>query len=153
MTLIRTIKKEDYEAVDRLLLQLHKIHVNGRPELFQDLDCFMSRESFENLINSDEMIAILMEKRKQIVGCCFVSILNHCGMVKMRTAYIDQIVVNEKFRRKGIGKAMIRYVQRRAKQLGAKRLDLMVWSHNKAAIHAYQSYGMIPQRLIFEKDL
>lgn len=31
---IRDIRKADYEAVDRLLLQLHRVDVAGRPELF-----------------------------------------------------------------------------------------------------------------------
>ena len=49
--MIRNIRKSDYQAVDRLLLQLHKVHVEGRPELFSPLEHFMSEESFNNLIN------------------------------------------------------------------------------------------------------
>lgn len=33
---IRDVKKSDYAEVDRILLQLHKVHVKGRPELFLD---------------------------------------------------------------------------------------------------------------------
>ena len=31
---IRDIKKRDYSEVDRLLQQLHKVHMDGRPQLF-----------------------------------------------------------------------------------------------------------------------
>lgn len=148
--MIRKIRKNDYEAVDRLLLQLHKVHVEGRPELFQELEHFMSRDSFENLIADEEMIAILMEKRHQVVGCCFASVLNHSGMTAMKTVYIDQIVVDEEYRRKKIGASMFKAVRKQAKKIGAKRVDLMVWSHNETAIRAYRSYGMVEQRCVYE---
>lgn len=151
--MIRDIRIEDYEAVDRLLLQLHKVHVNGRPELFLDIERFMSRDSFENRITDDEMIAILAEKNGTIVGCCFASILNHSGMVRMRTACIDQLVVDEMYRRKGIGRTLFQSVVKRAKKMGAKRVDLTVWGHNQPAISAYESYGMTPQQYVFEKEI
>ena len=148
--MIRKIRKGDYEAVDKLLLQLHRVHVDGRPELFYDLEHFMSRDSFENLIADEDMIAILVEKWDKVVGCCFASVLNHSGMVAMKTVYIDQIVVDEKHRRKKIGAKMFKAVRKYAKKIGAKRVDLMVWSHNENAIRAYKSYGMVEQRCVYE---
>ena len=151
--MIRNIRKSDYQAVDRLLLQLHKVHVEGRPELFSPLEHFMSEESFNNLIEDEEMIIILAEKNFKVVGCCFVSMLSHSGMVRMRIAYIDQLVVDEKYRKRGIGKKLFETAERRAKELGAKRIDLMVWGHNRIAIQAYESYGMTPQMHTYEKQI
>lgn len=151
--MIRNIRKSDYQAVDRLLLQLHKVHVEGRPELFSPLEHFMSEESFNNLIEDEEMITILAEKNFKVVGCCFVSMLSHSGMVRMRIAYIDQLVVDEKYRKRGIGKKLFETAERRAKELGAKRIDLMVWGHNRIAIQAYESYGMTPQMHTYEKQI
>ena len=45
---------------------------------------------------------------------------------------------------------MFQEVQRQAKEVGAERIDLTVWSYNDVAIHAYRSYGMAPQRYVFE---
>lgn len=151
--MIRNIRKSDYQAIDRLLLQLHQVHIEGRPELFLPLEHFMSEESFNNLIQDEEMITILAEKNFKVVGCCFVSLLSHSGMVRMRTAYIDQLVVDEKYRQRGIGKRLFRFAEKRAKELGAKRIDLMVWGHNRIAIQAYEAYGMTPQMYIYEKHI
>lgn len=151
--MIRNIKIEDYHAIDNLLVQLHRVHVEGRPELFVDLEHFMSEESFACLVTDDEIISILAEKNRKIVGCCFASMLNHSGMVQMKTAYVDELVVDEKYRRQGIGEALFRAAGKRAKKMGAKRIDLMVWSCNDIAINAYESYGMTPQRFIYEKAL
>ena len=151
--MIRNIRKSDYQAIDRLLLQLHQVHIEGRPELFLPLEHFMSEESFNNLIQDEEMITILAEKNFKVVGCCFVSLLSHSGMVRMRTAYIDQLVVDEKYRKRGIGKKLFKFAEKRAKELGAKRIDLMVWGHNRIAIQAYEAYGMTPQMYIYEKHI
>ena len=151
--IIRNIRKVDYEAVDRLLLQLHNVDVQGRPELFMKKDRFMPRDTFENLIDNDGICAILAEKRGEAVGCCFVSTLDRSGMVEMKTAYIDLIVVDEKHRRQGVGKALFQSVEKRARKHGAKRVDLMVWSHNPVAMRAYESYGMVRQRSVYEKRL
>lgn len=151
--IIRNIRKSDYEAVDRLLLQLHEVDVKGRPELFLEMEHFMSRDSFESLVENGEIWAILAEKWGEALGCCFVSTMERSAMVEMKTAYIDLIVVDEKHRRKGIGKALFQAVEKRAKRLGAKRVDLMVWNHNQTAMDAYESYGMVPQRCVYEKKL
>ena len=153
MLLIRNIHKSDYEAIDRLLLQLHHVDVVGRPELFLDMDHFMTKESFNSLIKNPDMITILAEQRGRILGCCFVSMMNRSGMVPMKTAYIDLLVVDEPYRRNGIGQTLFQSVQKRARKMGAKRIDLMVWSHNQTAIDAYESYGMRPQRCVYEKLL
>ena len=153
MLLIRNIHKSDYEAIDRLLLQLHHVDVAGRPELFMDIEHFMTKEAFNSLIEDPDMITILAEQRGRILGCCFVSMMERSGMVSMKTAYIDLLVVDEPYRRSGIGQTLFQSVQKRARKMGAKRIDLMVWSHNQTAIDAYESYGMKPQRCVYEKLL
>lgn len=150
---IRNIRKSDYGAIDALLLQIHQVDVEGRPEMFAPIEQYMTRDSFESLVANKNVISILAQERGEIIGCCFVSMLERSGMAHMKSAYIDLLVVDEKHRRKGIGKAVFREVQKRARKVGAKRIDLMVWSHNKIAERAYQSYGMVPQRCVYEISL
>ena len=151
--LIRNIRKTDYAAIDALLLQIHHVDVMGRPDMFFPMERYMTRDSFESLVSNKNVISILAQERGQIIGCCFVSMLERSGMAAMKSAYIDLLVVDEKHRRKGIGKAIFREVQRRARAVGAKRIDLMVWSHNRIAESAYRSYGMVPQRCVYEINL
>ena len=52
-----------------------------------------------------------------------------------------------------VGNRNFKFAEKRAKELGAKRIDLMVWGHNRIAIHAYETYGMTPQMYIYEKHI
>ncbi len=150
---IRNIRKSDYAAIDTLLLQIHQVDVDGRPDMFSPIEQYMTRDCFESLVENENVISILAQERGKIIGCCFVSMLERSGMAHMKSAYIDLLVVDEKHRRKGIGRAIFHEVQKRARKVGAKRLDLMVWSHNPIAVSAYESYGMVPQRSVYEISL
>lgn len=72
------------------------------------------------------------------------------GPPLVKIAYIDLLVVDARHRRRGIGKGLFQEVQKRARKVGFDRVELMVWSHNKIAERAYESYGMTPQRSIYE---
>ena len=148
--IIRNIRKSDYAAVDALLLQLHQVDVDGRPEMFSPIEQYMTKDSFDSLVTNKNVISILAQERSRIIGCCFVSMLERSGMAHMKSAYIDLLVVDEKHRRKGIGRTIFHEIQKRARKVGAKRIDLMVWSHNPVAESAYKSYGMTPQRTVYE---
>lgn len=150
---IRDIASNDYTGVDELMQQLHKVHVKGRPDLYTDLEHPYSEKEFTELILNPEVISILAEEDAEILGICFANIKNKSGMVKMRTAYIDDLVIKEEYRQKGIAKQLFGEIERRAKSLGAERMDLMVWSFNENACKLYESLGMTPQRFIYEKQL
>lgn len=118
--------------------------------MFSPIEHYMTKDSFDSLVTNKNNISILAQERGKIIGCCFVSMLERSGMAHIKSAYIDLLVVDEKHRRKGVGRAIFQEVQKRAKKVGAKRIDLMVWSHNPVAESAYKAYGMTPQRTVYE---
>lgn len=151
--MIRDMKLEDYDAVDTLMQQLHKIHVNGRPDLYVEMEHPYSKEELTEKIYNKEVITLAAEEEDRIVGLCIVVIKHRSGMVNMKTAYVDDLVVDQSYQRRGIGKSLFKEAEERAKVLGAERMDLTVWSFNENALKFYQSIGMVPQRYILEKPL
>ena len=151
--LIRRMTKWDYDAVDRLLLQLQQVDVQARPDLFAPMPHYMPRTSFECLLENDNVIAFLAQDRLDVVACCFVSLLDRSSTHPHKTAYIDLLVVDAAHRRQGIGRRMFAEVERYARCAGAEKVELTVYSHNKAAESAYRAYGMAPQRSIYELQI
>lgn len=150
---IRDMKLEDYDAVDTLMQQLHKIHVNGRPDLYVEMEHPYSKEELTEKIYNKEVITLAAEEEDRIVGLCIVVIKHRSGMVNMKTAYVDDLVVDQSYQRRGIAKSLFQKAEERAEALGAERMDLTVWSFNENALKFYESIGMVPQRYILEKPL
>ena len=148
---IRKLKLEDYEDVDTLMQQLHRIHVDARPDLYAEMEHPYSEEYFAQLIENDKIIGIAAEIDRKVVGLCTATMRDKSNMVKMPIAYVDDLVVDKDFRRRGIAKRLFAFMEEEARKRGAKRLDLMVWEFNREALKFYESFGMKPQRYILEK--
>jgi len=71
----------------------------------------------------------------------------------VRSIYIDAIFVLEPFRRRGIATRLFRQIQDTASEIGAERMDLMVWAFNAPALAFYKSLGMKEQRIVLEKQV
>lgn len=150
---IRNMVLDDYKEVDRLMAQVHKLHVNGRPDLYIDVEHIYSFNQYKQMVENEDMITILAETEEKVVGICMVSMRARTGMVNRRTAYMDDLCVDETCRGKGIGKALFLYAKEQSMKMGAERLDLMVWNFNDDARHFYEKMGMTPQRYIYETKL
>lgn len=150
---IRDMESKDYPEIDRLMKELHELHVKGRPDLYTELEHPYSREEFEKIVSDPEIIAILAEEKSVIIGLCIGTLRKKSGMVEMKTMYIEDLIVDRNFRGKGIASQLYEEMEERGRNTGAKRLDLMVWEFNSDAKRFYEKQGMRPQRYIYEKEL
>lgn len=146
---IRNIEIIDYNEIDKLIQQVHSLHVDNRPDLYRELEHPLSKKEFEELVQKDNVISIVAENNGAIIGLCIVSIREKSGMVNKKVAYMDDLCIDKRFRGQGIGKKLFNFAVDIAKEKGAKRLDLMVWSFNKNAINFYSELGMKPSKIYF----
>lgn len=150
---IRDMESKDYPEIDRLMKELHELHVKGRPDLYTELEHPYSREEFEKIVSDPEIIAILAEEKSVVIGLCIGTLRKKSGMVELKTMYIEDLIVDRNFRGKGIASQLYEEMEERGRNTGAKRLDLMVWEFNSDAKRFYEKQGMRPQRYIYEKEL
>ena len=150
---IRNMTLNDYNDIDRLMAQVHLLHVNGRPDLYIDVDHIYSYEQFKEMVENEDMITILAEENEKVLGICMITMRSKTCMIKRRTAYMEDLCVDESCRGRGIGKALFLYAKEASVKMGAERLDLMVWDFNEDARKFYEKMGMKPQRYIYESKL
>lgn len=151
--IIRKMSILDFESVNKLMGQVHTIHVQNRSDCYVDIEFPYPIQEFSNMVEDTSIITILAEEEKNVVGICVVSIREKSCMVNLKTAYMDNLCVDENCRNKGIGAELFKFAEKEAKKMGAKRLDLMVWEFNEKANIFYQRLGMNIQRSILEKNL
>ena len=102
---------------------------------------------------SPDWICLYAEDDGKPVGLCFVELRRRTFMSDETSAYMHDIYVIPSSRRQHIGTMMYRIVEREAREKGAVRLDLSVWSFNEDAMSFYCKMGLTPQRYVLEKDI
>ena len=90
---IRDMESKDYPEIDRLMKELHELHVKGRPDLYTELEHPYSQEEFEKIVDNPETIAIVSQEEGKVTGLCIGTLRKKSGMVEMRTLYMDDLVV------------------------------------------------------------
>ncbi len=150
--IIRDLRKDDYEAVEEIMRQIHTLHVKGKPDFYAAAETVYEKSEFGGMTENENKILLAAEE-DGVEGICIISIRYKSNMIKSKTAYLDVLGVREDKRRKGIATKLFCEAEKRAKAAGAKRLDLMVWDFNKTALKFYKAMGMTEQRYIFEKPL
>lgn len=153
--IVRKAKIEDFEQLHRLIMQVHKIHVKERRDMYKDVEP-LNFEEFKNELLDTNNIYLVAEIDKKVVGLCFAQIkkISNNKILKDREILnISDICVNKDERRKGIGKKLYSQVLQIGKEKNMDSIELMVWGFNKDAIKFYEKIGMNIKNLRFEQKI
>jgi GNAT superfamily N-acetyltransferase len=130
---IRTARPNDMSVVLNLIQEL-AVYEKAPNEVINTV---------ENLIKDgfgDSKIfdCIVAENNLTIVG--FALYFTGYSTWKGRTLYLEDILVTESFRGKGVGSSLFEAVVNEAKKRGVKRMDWQVLEWNEPAIQFYKKY-------------
>jgi RimJ/RimL family protein N-acetyltransferase len=70
-----------------------------------------------------------------------------------RSLWIYDIVVHERFRRRGYATRILHLLEDKARQLGAERVELHVFGHNHGARALYEKLGYTPTSIVMAKPV
>ena len=131
---IRSAKREELDAVNKIRKQVNDIHVNGRSDIFREdgwqfIELFIYSRFDEE--NSDVIVAAIED---EIVGFAGIKII-------LDQADIMNIVVKKSFRNQGIGKLLLEHLISIAETKKITSIMLEVNENNLFAIKLYTSLG------------
>ena len=66
-----------------------------------------------------------------------------------RWCEIDQIAVDDKWRRRGIARTLVQRALTEVRRRGIREVEMNSWSFNEAAHHAFRRLGFAPQAIRF----
>lgn len=153
--IIRKAKLNDFQGVHKLIMQVHKLHVSKRNDIYKDINP-MNFEEFKAELSNSNNIYLIAELENEIVGICFSQIkeiLNNKIMKDRRLLHIEDICVDENYQKKGIGKKLYNQIVKSAKEKNIDNIELMVWGFNENAIKFYENLGMSIKNLKFEQKI
>ena len=124
MVRIRELEMRDIEAVSIIEAQSFSMP--------------WSAKDFEQLVTDEKSLYLVAEIEGQIVGCCGVT--NVCG-----EGNINNVVVQEAYRGKGVACAMMKELLERGREAGCVEFTLEVRVSNAPAIHVYEKLGFVSE--------
>ena len=131
---IRESKKEDMSAVLDLIQELAS-YEKATNEMINTVEN-LEKDGF----GKDKVFdCIVAELDDIIVG--FALFFTGYSTWKGKTLYLEDFLVNESHRGKGIGKLLFNKVIEEAKKRGVKRMDWQVLDWNEPAINFYKKYN------------
>lgn len=153
---IRRAVEEDIDVINQLLYEVHKVHSDVRPDLFQAGAKKYQDEELKRILADDDRPVFVAVREGKVLGyvfCIHQQYHNHNNMTDIRTLYIDDLCVEESARKMHIGSRLYEYVLDYAKKHGYYNVTLNVWADNTNAVKFYEKLGLKIQKIGMEQIL
>ena len=145
---IREAVLSDYIDVSKLVLEVHKLHVKNRPDVYVDTNTPLEKEYFIELLSANDTKLFVVEdtNNEELVAYSIVKIIAPRSiqiLIPSKVAFIDDFCVKANYKQKGIGKKLFNHIVEYVKSEECSSLQLVVWEFNKDAISFYEKLGMV----------
>ena len=154
---IRRANERDIAGINKLLYQVHRIHAEGRPDIFRLGNKKYNDEELCAIIACDTTpIFVAVDDAEKVLGyafCIYEETKDNPSLMDRKTVYIDDLCVDATERGQHIGTALYDHVKGEAKKEGCSAVTLNVWCLNEGAMHFYEKCGMKPLKVVMEDTL
>lgn len=145
---IRDAAAPDYPAIAALHLESDLFHHEHLPYIYERTsESHRSEAYIADQIDDENSVFLVAERAGRVVGFSY-GYREEKGRLpfhrKRTYLVLDNVVVRQDFRGRGIGKALLEETVSRARALGYDDILLNVYRFNAAAIALYESVGFEP---------
>ena len=140
---VRDCTIEDIGRICELLGQLWPGVEVDTPEM---------KRCFERGLRSPNQRYVCAVREERVVGFCSLNVKNNLWQQGL-LGHVDELVVDEKHRRMGIGSALLRRIEQIAAEMGCRRLELDS-AYQRVESHAfYENLGFQNRARLFSKQI
>lgn len=155
--MIRRAEIKDIEGINKLLYQVNNIHAKIRSDIFFEDTKKYNDVKLKGIIKDDYTpIFVYTDDEDNVIAYCFCILRSqeaHENMKARNELYIDDLCVDENYRRQGIGKRIFQYVLEYANEKKFDSITINVWEHNDRARAFYDKLGFKVLKTTLEKRL
>jgi GNAT superfamily N-acetyltransferase len=157
MITVRLATMDDADAIARETSRIQELHNEALPLMFKapSAELFPPRK-LAALIRESNSIVAIAEVDGKIVGHIYGGIVSRAED-EFSHAHscicIHQIGVDEEFRRKGVGAALMAFIRDRARTLGLTALQVDHWTFNTRAAAFFDACGFSPVKIVMRQAL
>ncbi|WP_181586706.1 GNAT family N-acetyltransferase [Paenibacillus taichungensis] len=144
---IRRAAIGDYTGVSALMDELHRLHVEARPDVYRELQTRMSHKEYEQLLKADHRFLYVAEwlDQGEIVGYASaqLNVIENVELLKdRRMLYLNEIIVGSNHRGHGTGKLLMQELIELGKGIQVDSVELTVSTFNTGAQAFYEQLGL-----------
>ena len=140
--MIRKLELKDLEEVFELLDELYENKI--------EYSIFV--EKYKSSLKDDNFYGIVATEDSKVVGVLIARAINRLAKRK-NILFIDDLIVNEKYRNTGIGKLLIQNAVDYAVSIDCESLELTSLISNTNAHRFYENNGFEKRQYKFKKHL
>jgi len=157
MISVRLAEPGDGNAIVRLTAHIQQLHNRALPELFRPPhEGLFPSEKLSALLKDSDRIVAVAETDGEIAGHIYGEVIRRAQSEfrhSETTIYVHQIGVREDLRGRGIGTALITFMEERAKTIGAGSIGLDHRAFNTHARDFFEKRGFSPSQVKMRKEL
>ena len=153
---IRKANVGDSQNIVKMLKSIAAQHYVARPDIFIKNAAKYTNNDVEQLIKTPGTIVLVADLGSGAVGYIIMQEQQKGGngvLRRRKTLYIDDLFVQKKYRKLGVGKALMDTAMSYAQKNNFYNVELNVWEQNFSALNFYKDLGFTTQRRIMEKTV
>ena len=147
----------DINGIRDLLLEQHTYHQKLQDQVFDKTDKFVliTDKWLLEIIESTSTHFVICEMKQAAVGLLMFSEkkTDNDSYHTKNWLYIEEMIVADSARRKGIGKALMIFIEDYARKKGVSIIKLDVWNNNQDAINFYLNNDYREKKIELWKQL
>ncbi|MBE6152823.1 MAG: GNAT family N-acetyltransferase [Firmicutes bacterium] len=147
---IRKAKTSDIKDINNFLTRLIRDEKQYDDNINENCIIY---SFYENIIHDDKNCILVVEENNKIIGYLYGFIQNNGDTYINDVAQLDTIFIDEKYRKLGIGNALIEEFKKWTKKQHVKYIELKVCNNNVNAISLYKKIGFVDTKTIMSLEL
>lgn len=149
------VPDQDLQGVIELNRLVQDIHVAAEPSQFRPSDDMPGIEEFHlGFMAGEGRYTFVAEVGTTLAGYVSLEYQRrpaHTFALEHTRLYVHQISVHPRFRRHGVGRALMSRVETLGIELGVSEVRLDTWKFNDEALHFFEALGYTPYNLRLRK--
>ena len=135
MAIIRAATSADIPRMLALYGELALVHSHAEQKSHPSTGDY--QHTLERIQSTPGLELLVVEEAGEAAGLMELLIMPNLSHNALPWAYIEGLIVDARFRRKGLGKALVQYAINRAREAGCYKITL---SSNKKRLEAHRFY-------------
>ncbi len=156
MIFLRPMTVETFERFKQISQSAYAASLASVEDIPLEVAARYASEQFDKLVpngtdtSGQSFFDVLEKNFDKPVGNLWLGTQNRFGR---KVVSINDITIKSTYRGRGLGKSLMKLVEKESRKIGASRIRLHVFHSNKVAKSLYLSMGFVPTNLDMRKEL